>query len=118
MNINNIVIHDNILKRAVERDKEDDIIELDEQYLKMREDLDTFHRNNIQVVPISLSSGNKTDVRINNNTKQDFKPLFNHTKSEYDREKVLKAIDEGIVGHAIITGKKSNIICIDYRRYR
>jgi hypothetical protein len=46
----------------------------------MREDLDTFHRNNIQVIPISLSSGNKIDVRIKDNTKQDFKPLFNHTK--------------------------------------
>jgi hypothetical protein len=66
MNINNIAIHDDILQRAVARDKEDDIIELDDKYLKMWEDLDTFHRNNIQIIPISLSSGNKIDVRIKN----------------------------------------------------
>jgi len=78
------------------------------------EDIDFLTSLNIGVVPLSKNNGNIRDVKTGSNSKSDFKPTLPINKTLYNKQILKNAINNDIIGFYIETGKRSNIIIIDY----
>lgn len=68
---------------------------------------------NIGVIPLSKEIGNIRDVKINNNTKEDFKPTLKIHKNLYNEYILNNAIKNNIVGYYLECGERSNIFIVD-----
>ena len=81
---------------------------------RMKQDIEYLTSLNIGIVPLSKKIGNIRDVKIGENKKNDFKPTLKINKNLYNPSKLKEAINDDIIGFYLQTGKRSNIIVIDW----
>lgn len=82
---------------------------------RMKQDIEHLTALNIGVVPLSKKIGNIRDVKIGQNKKKEFKPIgLLIDKNLYKPDKLKEAIDDDIIGFYLETGKRSNIVVIDW----
>jgi hypothetical protein len=85
---------------------------------KIYNDIEYLTNKNIWVVHLSKQAGNNKDVKITNNTKEDFKPSLKIDEDLYNIDVLKHSINNNIVGYFLQTGKRSNITIIDIDIYK
>ena len=80
----------------------------------MKQDIEYLISLNIGIIPLSKKIGNIRDIKIGENKKNDFKPTLKINKNLFNPVKLKEAINDDIIGFYLQTGKRSNIIVIDW----
>ena len=69
--------------------------------------LKIFHKLHIEVLP-------NYNVKEGKNSKRDFTPIDGWKDKPYSYKENIKAVEDGIIGFIVKSGKKSNISVVDY----